>query len=77
MINENDLKNLDMNDLVAYYNANKALKDYYWNEAQINECYENTNKKSLYETPLQKQMACSNVETKIMKEFEKRLIDGE
>ena len=75
MIEAKDIENLSMNDLVAYYNANKALKDYYANTAQMNECYRNTNEKNLFEEPLHKQMKCTNVEAKIMDEFEKRLID--
>ena len=75
MIEVKNLKELSMNDLVAYYNANKALKDYYANEAQINACYKNTAEKKLFEEPLQKQMKCNVVESKIMDEFEKRLIE--
>ena len=75
MIEIKNLEELSMNDLVAYYNANKALKDYYANEAQMNECYKNTVEKKLFEEPLQKQMKCNVVESKIMGEFEKRLIE--
>lgn len=74
MIEEKKLEELNMNDLVAYYNANKALKDYYANEAQMNAVYQNTNSKEYYTEPLQKHMKCVTVETKIMNEFEKRLI---
>ena len=38
MIEAKDIEKLSMNDLVAYYNANKALKDYYANTAQMTEC---------------------------------------
>ena len=77
MIKENELERLGMNDLVAYYNATKALKEYYRNEAVLNECYKNTKKKDLYSEPINKQQQCSNVESKIMNEFKKRLIDDE
>lgn len=77
MIEAKDIKKLSMNDLVAYYNANKALKEYYANTAQMNECYKNTVEKNLFEEPLKKQIKCTNVESKIMDEFEKRLINEE
>ena len=77
MIEKKELEGLSMIDLVAYYNANKALKERYANEAQMNVCYQHTNQKSVYEEPLQKHMKCSDVESKIMDEFEKRLIKEE
>jgi len=75
MLQEKEIKELPMIDLVAYYNANQALKNYYANLAHINSCYQNTKEKKLFEEPIRKQGDCASVETKIMKEFEKRLIE--
>jgi CRISPR/Cas system-associated protein Csx1 len=77
MIKPEDIEKLTMNDLVAYYNANRALKDYYANTARMNECYRTTDQENLFTEPLKKQMKCTNVEAKIMDEFEKRLINEE
>jgi hypothetical protein len=77
MIEQKDIENLTMTDLVAYYNANKALKERYINEIHMNECYQNTKERYLYEEPLAKQLKCNTVESKIIAEFEKRLIKEE
>lgn len=74
MIEIKNLVELSMSDLVAYYNANKALKEYYANEAQMNVCYKNTKEKEKFDVPVNKQMKCNVVESEIMDEFEKRLI---
>ena len=76
MIEMKDLDKLSMNDLVNYYNATKVLKEHYANEAHMNQCYQNTKEKHLFEEPLAKQMKCNVIESKIMNEFEKRLINN-
>ena len=74
MIEEKDIEKLNMSELVAYYNANNVLKNYYANEVQMNICYQHTKESYLFNEPAQKQMRCNEVETKIMQELEKRLL---
>ena len=76
MDKECNFSELSMNDLLAYYNANNALKNYYANEAQLNACYQTTKEKQLFDEIIKKQMKCNGVENKIIMEFEKRLIEN-
>lgn len=75
MINEEQLKELTMQDLVSYYSANQALLNYFRNEAAANQCYMSTNEKDKYFNPQKKVDRLIKVDGRIMKELEKRLLD--
>ena len=72
---EEKLNELELRDLTEYYRANHILLEYFANQAQMHRNYCGESEEKTFQEAYQKQVRCSGLETRIIREIEKRLFD--